>query len=79
MNRDANYELDAEQGRRDRVIIAAAIAALFGRTAVTRRIRVVPDESEGTWMREGRLAVQTSHRMAAPLARLTAGRRTGNV
>jgi hypothetical protein len=72
MSTEANSP-DAEQKRRDRVVIAAAVAAVFGRRASIRAIRPVPGHAEGEWMREGRLAVQTSHRMPAPLAGMTPG------
>ena len=67
--------LDAERTR-DRVIIAAAVAALFGRRAAVRQVRAVAD-GESEWMREGRVAIQTSHRMTAPLIRLAAERKGG--
>jgi hypothetical protein len=70
MSREANSP-DTE--RRDRVIIAAAVAALFGRSGAIRAIRSVPGHAEGAWMREGRLAVQAAHRMPAPLVRPAPG------
>jgi hypothetical protein len=70
MSREANSP-DTE--RRDRVIIAAAVAALFGRGVAIRAIRSVPGHAEGAWMREGRLAVQAAHRMPAPLVRQAPG------
>lgn len=72
MSMEANYP-DTEQQRRDRVIIAAAVAALFGRGAAIRVIRSVPGHAEGAWMREGRLAVQAAHRTSAPLVRQAPG------
>jgi len=68
--------LDAERTR-DRVIIAAAVAALFGRRAAIRQVRAIADDSGSDWTREGRLAIQTSHRMTAPLIRLAAERKGG--
>jgi len=70
---------DAEQRRRDRVVIAAAVAAVFGPSAAIRAVRTVPGHGHGAWMREGRLAVQESHRVTAPLVRLMAERETGEI
>jgi len=64
-----NADVDAEQRRQDRVVIAAAVAALFGSPAAIRRIRPVPGHGAGAWNREGRLAVQRSHIMPAALIR----------
>ena len=61
--------LSAEQRRRDRVVIAAVVAALYGEPAAIRRIRAVPVHPAGGWVREGRLAIQASHRTTAPLIR----------
>ena len=72
MSRGSNSP-DTEQKRRDRVVIAAAVAALFGRRASIRAIRPVPGHAEGAWMREGRMAVQAAHRMPAPLIRPAPG------
>ncbi len=75
---DARRERPAEEWRRDRVIIAASVAALFGPRVAIRHIRAVPGNGTGAWLREGRLAIQTSHRMAAPLLRLAADRAPGD-
>jgi hypothetical protein len=69
MRMDSNSEPGAEERRRDQVIIAAAVSALFGRHAAIRRVRAVPGKEAGAWLREGRLAIQASHRTAAPLIR----------
>lgn len=65
---------DAER-RRDRVIIAAAVAAMFGRRATVRQVRAIAGDRGSDWMREGRLAIQTSHRMNAPLIQLAVERK----
>ncbi len=78
MSMEAN-SLDTEQRRRDRVVIAAAVGAVFGRRAEIRAIRSVPGHVEGAWMREGRLAVQGAHRMPAPLVRLAPGPARSNL
>jgi hypothetical protein len=78
MNTDPMPGRDAEHWRRDRVIIAASVAALFGRRVAIRQIRAVPGNGAGAWLREGRLAIQTSHRMGAPLIRLAADRAPGD-
>ena len=72
MSMEANSP-DAEQKRQDRVVIAAAVAAVFGPRASIRGVRAVPGHAEGEWMREGRLAVQTAHRMPAPLVHMAPG------
>lgn len=59
----------------DRVAIAAAVRALFGPTAAIRSIGVVGCDRDQTWTREGRLAIQTSHRMADPLIAIGRERR----
>ena len=79
MNDDENYDVTAEQRRCDRVIIAAAVAALFGRPAVIPRLRVLAGFSTGAWLREGRLAIQVSHRMPAAGVGMALDRRMGNL
>ncbi len=69
MSMDPNFEPGAEERRRDQIIIAAAISALFGRRAAVRQVRAVPGKEAGAWLREGRLAIQMAHRTAAPLIR----------
>ncbi len=59
-----------EQLRIDRVLIAAAVAALFGESARVRRVRAIPGREQGEWLREGRLSIQSSHSRGAPLARM---------
>jgi hypothetical protein len=63
-----DLEVDADLLRRDRVIIAAAVAAVAGPCAI-RRIQPVPVQLHGAWMREGRLAIQSSHRGAPAVTR----------
>jgi len=60
-------DVDAEKRRQDRVVIAAAMAALFGSPTAIRRIRTAPGHGAGAWNREGRRAVQRSHVMPAAL------------
>lgn len=79
MSPDASEHPDTEQRRRDRVVIAAAVAALFGRSAAIRTIRAVPGRLEGAWMRAGRLALQAAHGMPAPLIRPSPGPGAGSV
>jgi hypothetical protein len=67
MSLEPNRDRVLDEQRRDRVIIAAAVAALLGRPAVIRKIRPAPAHGAGAWSREGRLAVQRSHAMPAPL------------
>jgi hypothetical protein len=78
MSMEANSQ-EAEQKRRDRVVIAAAVAAVFGQRASIRAIRAVPGHAEGEWMREGRLSVQAAHRMPAPLVHMAPGPRRSKV
>jgi hypothetical protein len=78
MNPDTRRGVWENQRRLDRVLIAAAVTALFGRNAKVRRIRQVAGGREGAWTREGRLATQVAHRMGAPLIRAAAARRTAN-
>ena len=66
---EPNGDVNAEERRHDRVVIAAAVAALFGSPTAIRRIRPVPGHGAGAWNREGRLAVQRSHVMPAALIR----------
>jgi hypothetical protein len=77
MRIEAIPELDVEQRRRDRVIIAAAIAAIFGPRAAIRSIRTTPGHRDGAWVREGRLGIQSCHETAASLIGLPAGRGRG--
>jgi hypothetical protein len=42
----------------DHVVIAAAVAYLYGPSAVIRKIRPVPARRSEAWTREGRRAVQ---------------------
>jgi hypothetical protein len=79
MRDDSVEENEIEQWRRDRVIIASAVAALFGAPATIRRIRAVPGHHKGAWTREGRLAVQNSHRMPAALIRMGPDRGVENL
>ena len=54
-----NEALSGEQ--MDRVVIAAAVAALYGEGATVRRIRPAGPRASGAWLRQGRLAIQESH------------------
>ena len=67
MSMERTGDPNIEDRRHDRVIIVAAVAALFGAPAAIRRIRPVPGHGAGAWNREGRLTVQRSHVMPAPL------------
>lgn len=55
-----NQEQETEDGA-----VAAAAAALLGADAI-RSARVAPGRSGGGWMREGRKAIQSSHRLSDP-------------
>ena len=79
MSIDPQHRADPGQERQDLVIIAAAVAALFGRPAAIRHIRAVPGHGPEAWTREGRLAVQRSHGMPAPLIRRAPDRGEGNL
>jgi len=57
----------AEQLRLDRVVIEAAVAALFAQRARVRRIQAVPGREHDEWLREGRLSIQASHCTTEPL------------
>jgi hypothetical protein len=63
-------ETEQDQMERDRVVIAAAIAALSSQPALVRRIRSAPGHGRGAWTREGRLGIQTAHQMPAALIRM---------
>jgi hypothetical protein len=56
--------------RHHEVVIAAAVAALFGGRA---RVRSIRERRAGEWDKEGRANVQKSHEVAAPLIRFTRG------
>ena len=79
MSIDPKREWDAEEQRLHRVVIAATVAALFGKPATIRSIKTVPGHGEGAWAREGRLAIQRSHGVTAPLIRYAADRGEGQV
>jgi hypothetical protein len=79
MSIDPNRERNAEEGRLDRVVIAAAVAALFGRPASIRSIKTVPGHGVGAWARAGRVDIQRSHGMTAPLIRHAADREEAHV
>jgi hypothetical protein len=78
MSIDPERDRQSEQ-QQDRVVIAAAIAALFGRPAAIRHITGVPGHGPEAWTREGRLAIQRSHGMPAPLIRRAPDRGEGNL
>lgn len=67
MNKDSLPRREEE--KQDRVVIAATVAALFGRGAAIRHIRAISGGSHGTWVRQGRLDIQSSHETAPPLIR----------
>lgn len=69
MKREGPHTPEHEQRRLDRVVIAAAVAALFGPKAVVRRVAPASQGAFRTWLREGRLGIQASHRMPRALAR----------
>ena len=70
MRDDWAEEIEQDQAERDRVVIAAAIAAFFAEPAAVRRIRSAPGHQQGAWTREGRLSIQTAHQMPAALIRM---------
>lgn len=70
-------EVDAEQQRKDRVVIAAAMAALFGQPGAISRMTAISGDADGAWVREGRSAIQTSHGTKAPLVRFAPERARG--
>jgi biotin carboxyl carrier protein len=59
--------IDDEQLLRDEAAVAAAAAAVFGPAA--RNCRPAPGRGDGAWMREGRITIQSSHTVAAPVTR----------
>jgi hypothetical protein len=76
MRIETTGESDTREQRQDRVAIAGAVAALFGRAARIRSIHRGSGHREGTWTRQGRLEIQTSHRMTDPLIALARERET---
>ena len=48
-----------------KVVIAAAVAAIYGAQARVRQIRAVHDPLSGAWARQGRISVQSSHNLGA--------------
>ena len=73
MTTDSVVEIEID--RLDHVVIVAAVAAVLGPSARIQSIRPLGPRHDGSWMREGRLALQTSHRMRDPLMRLAAPRK----
>jgi hypothetical protein len=69
MSTEPMRDQDTEERRNDRVVIAAAVAALFGGSAAIRSVKSVPGHGANAWTREGRLAIQRSHSISAPLIR----------
>lgn len=53
---------DAAEWERHKIVIAAAVAAIFGGGASIRAVR--PVDSDNAWARQGRLALQSSHNLA---------------
>ena len=50
--------------RRHELVIAAAIAAVFGDRAVVHRIDEVPDTEHAAWTRRGRTVVHGNHNLS---------------
>jgi hypothetical protein len=69
MNLETIREPELDVRKRDRVVIAAAVNAFFGRPVAIRRITALPPHRDGAWIREGRLAIQRSHRTSTTLGR----------
>jgi len=68
MRSDSNSEPESAEFETHRVIIAAAVATLFGGVAEIREIHAVPEHAPGSWVRQGRTAIQTSHGVAPLVA-----------
>ena len=62
MRMDGYRSSDPEQRRLDRVVIAAAVTALYGPAARVRSIAPVRSDRELAWVRSGRFSVQRSQR-----------------
>jgi len=60
---------DSEQWRLDRVAIAAAVTAVFGPAACIRSITPAGRDRERAWVRQGRLGIESSHRMPPAFVR----------
>lgn len=58
-------EIETEEHRLDRVVVAAAAAAIFG-PAAERAVRAAPSRTPGAWERSGRKSIQQGHRLADP-------------
>jgi hypothetical protein len=65
MKLDGHGSCNPEQWRLDRVIIAAAVMALYGPAARIRSIAPVSSDRAPAWVRQGRLRLQTSQRSPA--------------
>jgi len=65
MRMDSHRGSNPEQGRLDRVAIAAAVTALYGPAARIRSIAAVSSGGTSAWVRQGRLRLQTSQRPPA--------------
>jgi hypothetical protein len=68
MTSDPNSDPDSPEFEIHRVIIAAAVTALFGGQADIREIRTIQEHAPGSWVRAGRMAIQASHRVAPLVA-----------
>jgi biotin carboxyl carrier protein len=68
-------EKEAEVQRIDPVVVAGAVAAV-GHPGAIRALRATPGHDDGAWLREGRSAIQNSHRTNTPL--IGAGRARGS-
>jgi len=61
-------ETAGDQAARHRVLIAAAVAALFGEHASILGIHAAETGSPAEWTRHGRASLQNSHRLEWTLA-----------
>lgn len=61
-------EASGEQAARHRVIIAAAVAAMFGENARILAIYAADKGSPAEWTRHGRASLQNSHTLEWALA-----------
>lgn len=65
MRMEGIHDTDLEQLRIDRVVIAAAVAVLYGPNARVRRIDPVYSNRRSNWLRQARLATLRPNRPAA--------------
>ena len=57
------------QWQRHKIVIAAAVAAIFGPGAVIRDVSEASGAAAGAWVRQGRMDQFSCHDLAAPLIR----------